>query len=104
MSSSSSVGVSSFLNQPASTMTWQGEQAGERALARALDIDPVLVGDLKHRQTDRCVNLATCPVALDKCHLRHWRLSTSACGSGPVAGSKVQRTGVRWAGGHGSAD
>ena len=46
-------------------------RAGERALAGALDVDLVLVRDFEHRQTERRLDLAARPVALDECHFRH---------------------------------
>src|SRR5205823_9133767 len=46
-------------------------RAGERAFACALDIDVMASRHLEDRCTERCVDLAPGPVALDKDHLGH---------------------------------
>src|SRR5665213_4088167 len=48
-------------------------RAGERALARALDIDAVLVRDLQNREAQRGIDLAARAIALDEDHFRHGR-------------------------------
>src|SRR5438477_6937596 len=41
-------------------------RAGERTLAGALDVDPVLVGDLQHRKPERRLDLTAVAVAFDE--------------------------------------
>src|SRR5579863_1144807 len=45
--------------------------AGERALARALDVHAMLMGNLQHRQAKWRVHFAACAAALDEGHFRH---------------------------------
>src|SRR5690242_15172019 len=53
-------------------------RAGERALARAFDIDVVAMRDLQHREPDRRLDRAARSVALNECHLRHENLSSAS--------------------------
>ena len=46
-------------------------RAGERALARAFDIDAVLVRDFQDGEAERRVNLSARAVTLDESHLGH---------------------------------
>ena len=46
-------------------------RAGERAFARAFDVDVVAMGDFEHREPERRLDLAPGSVALDEDHLRH---------------------------------
>src|SRR6185437_5936937 len=67
-------------------------RAGERTLARALDVDAVLMRDLEHGKTQRRFDLATRPVAFDESHFRH-ELRPRLC---PVpSGGSARRQGRR---------
>ena len=63
--------------------------------ACALDIDVMASRHLKDRRTERCVDLAPCPVALDKGHLGHQRgRDGSSSGRGAKSSASIAR-GVR---------
>ena len=65
-------------------------RAGERAFARALDVDVVAMGDFEHRQAERRVDLAPRAVALDKDHFRHqYRSGRGARSSARIAASSA---------------
>src|SRR4029450_5291247 len=70
-------------------------RAGERALAGALDVDMVAMGDFEHAETERRLHLLARSILQNECHFRHrhspTRLSSSFTDL-PASASRMPRS------------